>query len=74
MLNLIKIENGFTLNENEYLFNPFYSDNGIVDYEIISNNQCHIGVNNGVIFLDLSCSINDNTFENINDFITALYA
>lgn len=64
MLNITKIENGFEFNDSIYLFEG--------QDEIISDSQVHVGTNQGIILLDLSCTINDVEFTDINLFITAL--
>jgi hypothetical protein len=64
MLNLTTIPNGFIMNSLDYLF-----DN---DIEIISDTQCHAPTNKGIILLDLSCTINDVEYNDINLFVIAL--
>lgn len=69
MYNITKIEGGFELEERLY---EFVEIDGL-SYQIISSEQAHIRTNNGIILLDLSCTINDVVFDNINDFINTLY-
>lgn len=57
-------ENGFILNSIDYTFEG--------KNEIISNSQALIGTNIGIILIDLSCTINDVEFTNINSFLSAL--
>jgi hypothetical protein len=64
MLNIKTIKNGFQLNNLIYLFDG--------NAEVISESQCHIPTNNGIILLDLSCAINEVEFLDINEFIKAL--
>jgi hypothetical protein len=64
MNNIITIENGFEFNNLIYLFEG--------DIEVISDSQCHVPTNDGTILLDLSCTINDIEFVDINEFIKAL--
>ena len=66
MLNLTTIPNGFVMNELEYLFDG--------EAEILNETQAHVPTDKGVIFCDTTMSVNENTYENINDFLTALYA
>lgn len=73
MNNIIKIENGFLLNDNKFIFSDFELDNQFVKYEILSENQIHIGTDRGIILIDLTCSIDNLIFENINEFINKLY-
>jgi len=66
MLNLTTIPNGFVMNELEYLFDG--------EAEILNETQAHVPTDKGVIFCDTTMSVNENTYENINDFLTALNA
>ena len=66
MINLTTISNGFVMRELEYLFDG--------EAEILDETQAHVPTDRGVIFCDTTMSINEETYENINDFITALYA
>lgn len=70
MLNLTKIEGGFVMNNSNYLFQNFNE----LPYEIISPSQVHIGTNEGIILLDLSVIINEQSFTDINDFVNFLYS
>jgi hypothetical protein len=65
MFNLTTIKGGFVMHELEYLFEG--------EAEILDETQAHVLTDKGVIFCDTTMSINENTYENINDFITALY-
>lgn len=65
MLNIKTIQNGFQLNNLIYLFDG--------KAEVISESQCHIPTNNGIILLDLSCTINNKLYNNIDNFINELY-
>lgn len=65
MINLTTISNGFIMNELEYHFEG--------EAEILDETQAHVPTDKGVILCDTTMSINEETYENINDFITALY-
>ena len=65
MFNLTTIPNGFVMNELEYLFDG--------EAEILNETQAHVPTDKGVILCDITMSINEKTYENINDFLTALY-
>lgn len=65
MINLTTIKGGFVMRELEYLFNG--------EAEILDETQAHVPTDKGVILCDTTMSINEETYENINDFITALY-
>jgi hypothetical protein len=64
MNNIQTIENGFSFNESMYLFEG--------EIEVISESQCLTPTNDGTILLDLSCTINQVEFTDINEFIQAL--
>lgn len=64
MLNITTIENGFTFNDTTFLFEG-------ID-EILSETQVHVGTNQGIILLDLTCTINGAEFTDINLFLLAL--
>lgn len=66
MINLTTIKGGFVMRELEYLFEG--------EAEILSETQAHVPTDKGVILCDTSMSINEQTYENINDFLNALYA
>jgi hypothetical protein len=70
MIAIQKIENGFVLNNVNY---SFLNYDGMA-YEILSESQVHIGTNDGVMFLDLSVSINNTLFNDINEFVNFLYS
>ena len=63
-MNILTIQNGFILNKTKYTFEG--------EIEIISESQCHVPTSNGVILLDLSCSVNDLEYTDINLFVKAL--
>lgn len=65
MINLTTIPEGFVMNEVEYHFDG--------EAEILSETQAHVPTDKGVIFCDTTMSVNEKTFKNINDFLTALY-
>lgn len=65
MINLTTIKGGFVMQELEYVFKG--------DAEILDETQAHVPTDKGVILCDTTMSINENTYTNINDFITALY-
>jgi hypothetical protein len=66
MINLTTIKGGFVMNELEYLFEG--------EAEILTETQAHVPTDKGLILCDTSMSINEETYDNINDFLTALYA
>lgn len=72
MLNITTIENGFEFNDSIYLFKDFSLNEELVAYEIIGESQVHIGTDKGIILLDLTCTINNVQFTDINLFVNAL--
>jgi hypothetical protein len=65
MFNLTTISNGFVMNELEYLFEG--------EAEILNETQAHVPTDRGVIFMDTTMTIDNESFNNINDFLTKLY-
>lgn len=64
MYNITTTQNGFIFNSIEYTFEG--------ENEIISDSQVLVGTTNGLILLDLSCTINEVEFTDINIFVQAL--
>lgn len=77
MNNLIKINNGFVMNNKSYLFQQFDSINTepsvLVYNQIIGTSQSFVGTDRGIILLDLSFTIDDRAYSNIDEFIIQLY-
>jgi hypothetical protein len=69
MYNITKIEGGFLYNEREY---TFVEIDGL-QYRIVSDTQVHIYTDYGIILFDLTCSIDEITYDNIETFINELY-
>ena len=65
MFNLTTISNGFIMNELEYLFDG--------EAEILNETQAHVPTDRGVILCDTTMTIDNESFNNINDFLTKLY-
>jgi hypothetical protein len=63
-MNITTTNNGFIFNDVEYVFNN--------EFEINSPNDCHIMTNNGTIYFNLTCTINNITYNDINNFVNAL--
>jgi len=66
MINLTTIKGGFVMNELEYIFEG--------EAEVLDETQAHVPTDKGIILCDTSMSINENTYENINDLLNAMYA
>lgn len=74
-MNITKIINGFIKDERNYFFQDFINDEEqLVPYQILSDSQVHIGTNDGIMLLDLSVTIDEQSFTNINDFVNFLYS
>lgn len=77
MNNLIKINNGFVMNNKSYIFEQFQSigteNPDLVSYQIVSSSQVFVGTDRGIILLDLSFTIDDVAYNDIYDFITQLF-
>jgi len=69
---LITIKNGYATNGIDYLFQDFNHEGNLVPYSIISASQVLIGTDKGIILLDLSCTINEVEFADIELFVKAL--
>jgi hypothetical protein len=65
MINLTTIQNGFIMNESEFHFEG--------EAEILSDEQAHVPTDRGVIMVDTTMTIDNESFNNINDFLTKLY-
>ncbi len=77
MNNLIKIQNGFVMNNIRYLFEQFQTigteDPQLVSYQIVSSSQVFVGTDRGIILLDLTFTIDDVAYSNIDEFINQLF-
>ena len=65
MINLTTIKGGFVMNELEYIFEG--------EAEILNDEQAHVPTDRGIIFCDTTMTIDNESFNNINDFLTKLY-
>lgn len=65
MTNLTTIQNGFVMNETEFHFDG--------DAEVLDTTQAHVPTDRGVILCDTTMTIDGESFNNINDFLTTLY-
>ena len=66
------IKNGYITNGIDYLFQNFDYEGNLVSYQILSPSQVLFGTDKGIILLDLSCSINEVFYTEIELFIKAL--
>ena len=71
--NISKINNGFIMNEIEYLFVDFIYEDRNVRYYYISSEQVHVGTDKGIILLDTSVGIDGNIYKNIEEFTNKLF-
>jgi len=74
--NITTIENGFNFKDELYTFSTtqVYDENeNIIEVDsIISTESVLVATDKGVIYLDLSCAINEVEHTDINLFLTAL--
>ena len=66
MENITKISGGFTISNSNTIF--LYEGK----YEISSDYHMHVWTNQGIIYLDLSCTIENQSFTDINAFANFL--
>jgi len=66
MMNITTKNNGFIFNGIDYKFSDTNTE------EVLSENQVHISTNAGILLFDLSCTINDVEYTDINLFVSAL--
>ena len=65
MFNLTTTIDGFRMNEVIYTFEG--------EEEILNETQAHVPTDRGVIFMDTTMTIDNESFNNINDFLSKLY-
>jgi hypothetical protein len=65
-MNITTKNNGFIFNGIDYKFSDTNTE------EVLSENQVHISTNAGILLFDLSCTINDVEYTDINLFVSAL--
>jgi len=74
--NIATIQNGFIFKDETYLFGTtqIYDENeNIIEVSVIpSIDSVLVATDKGVIYLDLSCTIHEVEFSDINLFIKAL--
>ena len=69
MSNIKTSEGKITFNKTDYVLQNFTNDSGeSVSYALVSDST-----DKGIILFDLSCTINKETFTDINLFTAALY-
>lgn len=73
MLNIVKIQNGVRFNGIDWAFT--YSDRFPNGYDITSETQVYVCLNNNTIFFDCAESkIDGIQYETAQEFIDAMYA
>jgi hypothetical protein len=60
-----KIENGFTFNGKNYLFDG--------EAEVLNTSQAHIPTNQGILLIDTTIKVGNNNFDTIEQLIDELY-
>lgn len=69
MNKIIKITGGFKCNDSIYNFIDI--DNK--QFSVVSDTQVLIFTDCGLILFDLTCSINNQTFQSVDEFLIALF-
>jgi hypothetical protein len=69
MSEIIKITGGFKCNNSIYNFIDIEGK----FYNVVSETQVLIFTDCGLILFDLTCSINNKTFNNVDEFLSALF-
>ena len=64
-MNIQTINGGFTFNKKTYTI--------ILPSESITSTQVHIPTDDGTILLDLSCTINSKSYDDLTEFIQDIY-
>ena len=72
MIDIKKIENGISLFDSEKSESTNFIFQG--SFQITQPDIVHVWTDKGVIFLDLTCTIESQTFLDINDFVISLYS
>jgi hypothetical protein len=72
-MDILKLQGGFNFNEIDYTFQDFESEQGLIANQIVSESQVLVGTTDGIILLDLSCTIEGETYTDINLFVQNLY-
>lgn len=66
------IRGGYSAKNRNYIFKVFEIEDKRVEYKIVSPDQVLVGTDQGVILLDLTCSINGVVYDDINLFVENL--
>ncbi len=65
------------MNNKSYIFQQFDSihteETDLISYEIVSSSQVFVGTDRGIILLDLTFTIDDVAYNNIDEFINQLF-
>lgn len=76
MNNIVKIENGIVFNDIEYKFQSYIIEEqeNEVQYEILSETQYQVGTDKGIIFFDISVTIDSLSFQTSSECINYLFS
>jgi hypothetical protein len=76
MNNITKIKDGFIYNNIEYKFQSYIIEGQEteVQYEILSETQYQVGTDNGIIFFDVSITIDNLSFQTSLEYINYLFS
>lgn len=65
--------NGFSHDGITYVFSEFETESGIILHQVVSDSQVLVGTEDGIVMLDLSCTIAEKKCSTINEFISKLF-
>lgn len=75
MLNITKTASGFIFRNTPYSFESFPNQDGDTVTNVKFNtSQLIIGTDKGILFFDLSVTIEGTTYETSTDWVTALFS
>lgn len=75
MSNITKTASGFIFDNKSFEFQSFLDESGVETVSNVKYNstQLLLGTNNGVVFFDISVSIDDTFYENTTDWLLGLF-
>jgi hypothetical protein len=66
------IQKGYSTKNKNYIFKAFEIDDETVEYKIVSPDQVLVGTDRGIILLDLTYSVDNIKYNDINLFVENL--
>jgi len=69
---------GFSIDgiKKRYKFEPYYlsEEESSVNNQTLNTDAAFVGTDQGVVFLDISCTINNTSYNDITTFLNTLYS